>query len=327
MPGSLKVAILLHSMPKPNADEILSVLSEAEREVITGHLSQMGSVAPELRERIAREFIQRAKATGKFGGAPKLSQSISAVLEQGGKQEAEKEKAPAPGSSLEALQAIEPDLLVQLIKDEHPQTIAITLVHLQSEVASEVLARLPDEVKADVALRIANLEKVHSGMVQEINRVFEDILKSREDTVTQMAGGVNRLAEILNQIDANSGDFILEEIDEVNPELAAQIKQLMFVFEDLVLVDDRGLQKVLRRVESKDLAVALKAASEEVRNKIFKNMSSRAAEMLQEEIEAIGSVRMKEVEIAQQTITKIIQDMEEKGELVISGRKGEEFIA
>jgi len=163
-------------------------------------------------------------------------------------------------------------------------------------------------------------------MVEEIDKVFEDVLKKKDAFVPQVAGGVNRLAEILNQADQISGELILNEIEEVDAELADQIKQRMFTFEDLRLVDDRGLQKVLRRVETRELAIALKAASEEVREKIFRNMSERASEMLREEMEVMGAVRMREVEDAQQTITKIIQDMETKGELIISGRRGEELI-
>ena len=226
-----------------------------------------------------------------------------------------------------ALFALDPDHLVQIIRDEHPQTIAVILVHLKPEMASEVLNRLPDEKKTDIALRIAGSEKIVSGMIDEIERVFEEVLSKEQGTVTHKVGGIGQLAEILNQADATTSQLVMDEIEDDNPEMAAEIKQLMFVFEDLVFVDDKGLQAMLRKVETKELAIALKAASEEVKAKIFKNMSSRAADMVKEEIESAGSVRMKDVENAQQVITKLIQDMEEKGELIISGRGGEEFIA
>jgi flagellar motor switch protein FliG len=188
------------------------------------------------------------------------------------------------------------------------------------------LGKLNDDIKTDVSLRIAGLDKVISGMVEEIDRVFADILKNKDVSATHKTGGVSALADILNQIDGAMGQMIIEDIDEVDPELAAQIKQLMFVFDDLVLVDDKGLQKVLRKIETVELAMALKGASEATKEKIYKNMSERAREILMEEIEAIGAVRMREVEAAQQMITKIIQDMEAKGELIISGRGGESFI-
>jgi flagellar motor switch protein FliG len=164
-------------------------------------------------------------------------------------------------------------------------------------------------------------------MVAEINCVFEEILKSKDTSVTRLTSGVERLAEILNQSDENSSQFVLSQIEESDPDLAAQIKQMMFVFEDLVLVDDRGFQKVLRKVETAELAMALKAASQEVKDKVFRNMSARAGEMLNEEIANMGPVRMKDVADAQQKITLIIQEMESKGELLVGGRRGEEFVS
>jgi flagellar motor switch protein FliG len=164
-------------------------------------------------------------------------------------------------------------------------------------------------------------------MVDDVNEIFKDILKNKKTSAASVSGGVDRLAEILNQADEISSELILNEIEEANAELAAQIKQKMFVFEDLVLVDDRGFQKLLRRVETKELAVALKAASEEVKSKVYRNMSERAAEMLKEEMETLGPVRMKEVSDAQQTITAIIQEMEAKGEVIVGGRRGEQIIS
>jgi flagellar motor switch protein FliG len=152
-------------------------------------------------------------------------------------------------------------------------------------------------------------------------------LKNKDTSVTRLTGGVERLAEILNQSDEHSSQLVLSEIEESDPDLAAQIKQMMFVFEDLVLVDDRGFQKVLRRVETAELAMALKAASQEVKDKVFRNMSARAGEMLNEEIANMGPVRMKDVSDAQQKITLIIQEMESKGELLVGGRRGEEFVS
>ncbi len=171
------------------------------------------------------------------------------------------------------------------------------------------------------------MDKIVGSMVDEVNRVFLELLRNKKSSTATFKGGIDRLAEILNQSDEISSELILNEIEEANPELAAQIKQKMFVFEDLVLVDDRGFQKLLRRVETKELAVALKAASDEVKQKVFKNMSERAAEMLREEMETLGPVRMKEVSDAQQAITAIIQEMEAKGELIISGRRGEEIVS
>jgi flagellar motor switch protein FliG len=222
---------------------------------------------------------------------------------------------------------LDPDRLFKLVENEHPQTIAIIIVHAKTETASEVMSRLPDQVKTEVALRIAKLEKVNSGMVDEINRVIQTILRDKETSKTYDTAGVERLAEILNLADEMSSELIMGEIEEQDPELAARIKQKMFVFEDVVLVDDKGFQKLLRKVETGELAVALKAASDEVKEKVFKNMSARAGDMLREEINDMGPVRMNDVSAAQQKITGLIQDMEFKGELIISGRRGEALVA
>jgi flagellar motor switch protein FliG len=319
LPGSLKVAILLQSMGRNEAERVLNSLNDSERELIMGHLSQMGAISPELVERVAEEFSTLAASRRS------ISEGVQAT-HRAGKREPEALSSSSGSASLTTLRSLETEQLVDLIKDEHPQTIAVILVHLESNAASEALSKLPDEKKTDIALRIANLNRVVSGMVEEIDKAFEDVLKGKEAPVIHKTGGVGRLAEILNQIDMESGDMILSEIEESNQELAGEIKQLMFVFDDLVLVDDKGIQKVLRRVETKELAVALKAASEEVRDKIFRNMSERASEMLREEIEATGAIRMKEVEDAQSGITRIIQEMEQKGEIVIRGRRGEEYV-
>jgi flagellar motor switch protein FliG len=189
------------------------------------------------------------------------------------------------------------------------------------------MSRLTDEIKTEVALRIAKLDKVNSGMVEEINMVIESILSNKETSEIHETCGVERLAEILNLADEMSSELIMGEIEDQNPELAAQIKQKMFVFEDVVLVDDKGFQKLLRKVETAELAVALKAASDEVKEKVFRNMSTRAGDMLREEIADMGPVRMNDVSAAQQKITGLIQDMEFKGELIISGRRGEALVA
>jgi flagellar motor switch protein FliG len=317
LPGALKAAILIRSMGERSATNLLSRLTPEEREVLTRQLGQIGPLSPDLVDKVAQEFTQMAQRA-KGGGGLMLPH---APASSGG------EDSEGKGmEGLDALKTLKPDDIFELIKDEHPQTMAIVMVHLKTGVASEVLSKMPDEIKTDVALRIAGMEKVIGAMVDEVNDVFKDILKNKKTSVASVGGGVDRLAEILNQADEISSELILNEIEEAQPELAAQIKQKMFIFEDLVLVDDRGFQKLLRRVETKELAVALKAASEEVKQKVYKNMSERASEMLREEMETLGPVRMKEVSDAQQAITAIIQEMEAKGEVIIAGRRGEQII-
>ena len=312
--GSLKVAILIQSMGEEGSQKILDRLTRDEKELVKKHLSQMGMISQDVVEKVAREFT-------KMAGQVKPRQ-----IKKDASISGEEAGSILKSSNLENLQSIETDRLIQLIKDEHPQTIAIIIVHLKTETASKILSGLPDEIKTDVAFRVANLDRVESGMIEEIDKVFEAVLKNNKTSETRKAGGVDRLAEILNQADAVSGESILNDIEESDPDLADQIKQKMFVFEDLILVDDKGFQQVLRQIETKELAIALKAASEEVKEKVFSNMSERAGEILREEVEVMGPVRMTEVTEAQQMITKIIRDMEAKKELIISGRGGAEYI-
>ncbi len=227
---------------------------------------------------------------------------------------------------LTALRAMSSEQVVQLIIDEHPQTIALILVNLEKKMGSEVLAGLPEEKMIDVSYRIAKLDKILPGMVNEINQVFADLLGNREASAVQKTDGVDSLADILNRMDGVAANIILEEMEEIDSEIVELIRQKMFVFDDLVLVDDRGMQNVLRSVETKTLALALKASADDVKNKIFSNISERASLILKEEIDSLGAVRMKDVSEAQLIITRIIQEKESKGELVISGRGGEEFI-
>jgi len=319
--GPVKAAILIRSLEKEVAERILSSLSDDERQVVYHQLDQMGTVSSEISGYVVKEFTEMT--TGRTRKGQLAIPSTSGHPYKTGTDSG----SPGPeAEGLEAISSLSADEISDLIKDEHPQTIAIILLHLKTPVASDVIATLPDEIKTDVAVRVVTLEKVNADIVDEVNEVFKEILKNKKSSVANISGGVDRLAEILNQTDEISSELILSEIEETDAEMAAQIKQKMFVFEDLVLVDDRGFQKLLRKIETVELATALKAASDEVKDKVFRNMSERAGAMLQEEIEDLGPVRMTEVADAQQAITGIIQEMEVKGEIIISGRRGEEII-
>jgi len=312
LPGSLKIAILIQSMGKVRAERFLEGLDAEEVRIIKSHLSQMGTIPPDVVEKVATEFTSLGKLEmGKDG--------------VNGRNE-EDENMDNGQTSLETIQSIEPNHLFDLIKDEHPQTIAIILVHLKTEVAGHILSMFHEEVSMDVAFRIANMDKVMSTMVKDIDSIFKDVLKNEQSSSTHKIGGIDFIAEVLNQADAVTSELIMAEIEEQDTSLADKIKQRMFIFDDIVKVDDKGLQKVLRGVESQQLVVSLKAATEEVKEAIFRNMSSRASEMLQEEMASLGAVRMNEVEKAQQAIIKIIQEMEKKGEITIEG-KGDTFVA
>jgi len=316
--GPIKAAILIHALGRSQVENLSRRLSENEKELVNDHLSQIRTISPDVVEQVAREFIEivRRYKSGKDKALTGNSRGSDTESD---------ELFNAP-SGLGTIRSLSPDEIYDLIKDEQPQTIAIILVHLKTEIASEVLARLADEIKTEVAMRVVKLDKVTTSIVEEVNEILKDILENKRSSVTNVTGGVNRLAEILNQTDEISSELILNELEEADMEMASQIKQQMFVFEDILLVDDRGVQKLLRKVETMELALALKASSEEVKEKIFKNMSERAGEMLKEEIEDMGAVRMKEVTDAQQNITDIIQKMEIKGELIIAGRRGDDII-
>lgn len=318
LPGTIKVAIIIQSAGKVSSGKILSMMNEEERRVIENHLAQMGEISPDVVEKVSQEFLQLAKTS-----APRLTGGPSPLHEMTEERPGGSDGQP---SDLSVLKSLEPERLFELIKYEHPQTIAVILLHVKSEVAGKVLSNLSDEIKTEVGLRMATLEKVGSGMIQEVAMAFEEILKDNEDSVSTVAGGAGVMAETLNLMDGMSSQIILEAIEDDNPDLATSIKQKMFTFEDVVLIDNQGLQKVLRKVESRELAIALKAASDAVKEKIFANMSERGAEMLKEEIEISGAVRMKEVEDAQHLITRTIQEMADQKEIVISGRGGEQLV-
>ncbi len=316
--GSVKVAVLVKSFGKDVCSKLISTLSDAEKEKINTLVNEMGAIQPELVEKVAQEFtgMKEEENAGK-------NEKQHRKNEEYGK---ENEAIRASEKNLHAIKSMNPEQLVRMVKDEHPQTIAIIIAHIDQNMASEVIMNLPDDIKSDVAYRIARLKKIVPGMLAEINAVFEDSLKGGKGDSMKEADGIGLLAGLLNQIDGTIGGMILEELEETDPEMVEQIKQMMFVFDDLVLVDDKGMQGVLRSVETQDLALALKAASEDVKEKVFKNMSDRAREILKEEIDSLGAVRMKDVSDAQQNITNIIQDKESKGEVVIAGRGGDEFI-
>ena len=328
LPGPIKVAILVQSLDETTQGKILSMLGEKEKILLKKYLLNLGPVTPEMIEQVAIELLYNMdiQSTGQIAQRLLAESAGTGIDGEENKTKRKRPDAPPPKGSLEVLDSMEVEQLVDLIKDEMPQTIAVILVHLDTEKSGKILSLLPDNVKSEVSIRTARLDKVMSNMIDDINDAFKGIIENSETSISQKSGGALRLAEILNQMNGATVETILSEIEDIDPELAEEVKSRMFVFEDLILIGDRDLQKILRNVESRSLAVALKAASDVVKEKIYKNMSERAGEMLKEEIEDLGAVRMKEVEDAQQTITKVIQRMSENGEIVIAGRGGEQFI-
>ena len=322
LPGSFKAAILIHSLG-PNASQgILNSLDQSEKLIVQEHLKQMGKIPRDIAEKVAEEFLKDLQ-NNKKTKRPGKSISNSSIKGEMGIDNDEKSKP----FKLASLEKLESEQIVDLIKDEHPQTIAAIALHLDSNVASEVISALPEDLIIDVSLRMANLDKILSGMIEEVDNVFKEIMSNKQSSTVQKTSGIDQLAQILNYSDQMIAEQILSDIEKNNPELAEEIKQKMFVFEDLVLIDDKGMQKILRKVETGELAMALKGASDEVKQKVFKNMSKRAAEMLSEEIDTLGAVRMKDVEMAQQVVNKVIQEMVASNEIIVAGRGGDQYIA
>jgi flagellar motor switch protein FliG len=220
------------------------------------------------------------------------------------------------------LKKADPGQICTFIQDEHPQTIALILAHLDPQVSAFVLSALPQNVRADVVIRIATMDRTPPEIVHEIERVLERKMANVFTQGFTFAGGVKEVAEILNRIERGTEKGIMTDLSERDPELADEISRLMFTFEDLIHVEDSGIQKALREIEQKDLALALKSTNEAVKEKILKNLSERAREMINEEMEFMGPVRLRSVEEAQQKIVAVIRRLEESGEVVVQGRGG-----
>jgi len=304
---------------------VLSSLNEDEVEQLTLDLSSLGPVEPDVRMQVMEEFYRMAMAK-RFVSQGGIDFARN-LLENAFGNERALEILTRLQSSLqevpfEFLKRADPAQICSFIQDEHPQTIALILAHLNPQISSVILSSLPQEIRADVVVRIAAMDRTPPEIVREVERVLERKMASVFSQGFTFAGGVKEVAEILNRIDRNAEKTIMADLEERDPELADEIARLMFTFDDLVYVEDGGIQKALREIETKDLAMALKSASEEVKEKVFRNMSERAREMILEEIEFMGPVRLKQVEEAQQKIVSVVRRLEDAGELVVQGRGG-----
>lgn len=220
--------------------------------------------------------------------------------------------------TLEALELVDPRTLANFLLNEHPQTVALILAHLDPAKKCEVLRRLPETIQTEVVLRIANLDFISPTLIAQVDEVLKHELATLGSIDTQHLGGVQPIAEMLNVMDKTSEQNIMSRVEEKDPQLAEEIRKLMFVFEDIALIDDRGMQALLKEVSNDKLVIALKTAPEEIREKIFKNISKRAAELLREDLEAMGPVRLSDVENAQQEIVNLVKKLETEGKIMIN---------
>lgn len=329
--GRKKVALVLIALGPELASSILRHFNEQEVEEIALEISSMKETEHEVVEKILDEFFQLMKASDLMAlGGKDYAELL--LKEAFGSQKAGRlvgrmnQTLQSTSLPFEDFRKADPTQIASLIQDEHPQTIALLLSYLKPEQASVVLGQLNDELQIEVATRMATLEHAGIEVVKEVEHTlrgkFSSILENR---YAQEVGGLKNLAEVLNRVDRNTERNIIENLERFNSDLAESVKKLMFIFDDIILLDDRSIQRLLRELETKDLALALKGAGDEVKHKIFKNMSERASYMLNDDMEALGPVRLRDVEETQQKVVNIIRRLEEAGEIVIS-HGGEDIV-
>ena len=329
MNGVQKAAILLIALGPEKSAQIFKHLKEEEIEELTLEIANTRSISPALKEEVIEEFYQvclaqQYIAEGGIGYAKELLEK--ALGDDRAQDVITKLTASLQVRPFEFIRKTEPSQVLNFIQEEHPQTIAMILSYLSAGQASLIIGALPPEKQADVAKRIALMDRTSPEVIKEVERVLERKLSSLINQDYTIAGGVDAVVNILNTVDRGTEKRIMESLEIEEPELAEEIRKKMFVFEDILLLDDRAIQRVLRDVDNSDLGVALKGANDEVQAAIFKNLSTRLAAMIREDMEFMGPVRMKDVEEAQQKIVGIIRKLEDSAEIVISRGGGDELI-
>ncbi len=325
--GVKKAAILLLTMDEELSKEVIRDLDESEIEAIGHEISRLESVPKETVAKINQEFSKKLQERSNdiVGVQPKFKGLLSKSL---GEDKAHSLWQHLKTDNVKAskfLKSCDPRILANTLKGEHPQTISLVLSNMEVRQATDVVGFLPSQVQSDVMVRMAHLERVDKKIIEEIEGVLKEQLESIGVVDGRRLGGVEVVATMLNQMNRTVESEILEAIEESNPELADKIKQLMFTFEDLLKTDDKGIQFLLKEVSSEDLTLALKGASESLKNKVLNNMSERAAKMLREDLEAMGPVRVSDVEKAQVKIAMIAKKLSEEGKIVLTGG-GDTFV-
>ncbi len=331
MPGVKKAAILMIILGDQTSADILRELDEDEVQLISREMARINSISNEQSEEILDEFYQMTVAKdyvlkggidyarkvlmGAFGPErgtvllDRLMKTLSSDL-----------------ASFDALQKADPSQLAKFIHNEHPQTIALVLSHLNPSQAAALLVSLPAELRADVALRMANLDQISPEIISKIAGIIGHKLKAIGELSREAYGGVHAVAEMFNRLDSTSSKEILDTIENADPTLVETIRHLMFVFEDLLLIDPTGIKEVLSRVDRKLLTVALKGTSDQLKNHFLQCLSQRGAEMLKEDMEALGPVKIKEVEASQQQIIAVVRQLESEGVINLKGTVGEQYV-
>ena len=327
--GLQKAAILLISLGPEMSSQIFKHLKEDEIEELTLEIANTRSITPQIKEAVTTEFYdlclaQQYIAEGGIGYAKEVLEK--ALGEDKAVDVISKLTASLQVKPFEFVRKTDAAQLINFIQDEHPQTIALILSYLSPGQAALIISALPPDRQADVAKRIAVMDRTSPDVIKEVENILESKLASLVNQDFTIIGGVDAVVDILNTVDRGTEKHIMETLEIEEPELADEIRKKMFVFEDILLLDDRSIQRVLRDVDNNDLAVSLKSSNEEVKNDIFNNLSKRLASMIQEDMEFMGPVRMKDVEEAQQKIVNIIRKLEDSGEIVISRGGGDEVV-
>jgi flagellar motor switch protein FliG len=329
--GAQKAAVLMVSLGDEAAASIFKYLEEDEIQEISKEIALTKHVTPELADDVLEEFhtMTLAKTYITQGG---IEFAKKLLIKSVGPELARKiidrlTKALESSAGFTSLERANPQQLSKFIQSEHPQTIALILAHLNATQAGELIASLPEDLRAEVCMRMANLQEISPEVVRRISLILEQKLEALGSFATEAYGGVRAVAELFNRMDRNTGRTVLEKIEADNPQLAGSIRDLMFVFDDILLIDDIGVTEILKRADKKVLTVALKGTSDELRNQFFRNMSSRAVEMMKEEMDFMGPIKLRDVEKAQHEIVEIVRQLEEEGVITIGGGGGDDYVS
>jgi len=313
------------------ASNIFKYLEEDEIQTISREIAITKHVQPEVAEEVMEEFhtMTQARSYISQGG---IEYAKKLLIKSVGPEVARKiidrlVKALESSAGFTSLERANPQQLSKFIQNEHPQTIALILAHLNASQAAELISSLPEALRSDVAMRMASLQEISPEVVRRISLILEQKLEALGSFATEAYGGVRAVAELFNRMDRNTGRAVLEKIETENPQLAASIRDLMFVFDDILLIDDNGITEILKRADKKTLTIALKGTSEELQNQFFRNMSSRAVELMKEEMEFMGPVKLKDVEKSQHEVVEIVRQLEEEGVISIGGGGGEDYVS
>jgi flagellar motor switch protein FliG len=326
MSGLRKAAIIMISLGQDIASEVLGLLDNEQIEYLTREIAAVENVNPRQQDEVLTEFYNLALAHRYMeqGGLSYAQNLLEKSLPSDKATQIMKQVTQTiQQSPFQFLQKAESENVLTFIQDEHPQTIALILAHMPEQRSSEILTGLPQQKQVEVIKRIASMEQTNPEVIKEVEAGLESRLSAIVSQTFDKAGGISTAAGILNLADRSTEKGILESLETDDPDLVEEIRRLMFVFEDILMVNDKGIQSVLKEVDNDELALALKTASDELKDKIFGNMSERAAQLIKEDMDYMGPVRLSDVETAQQKIVDIVRRLEDAGEIIISGRGGD----